>query len=149
MNLDKNKKMEAFNKWKNSYRTRSIEIDDMRNSDVFRAYAKHLSTHSVLTYQTAFWRMKDKLQITSPTSNVQLSSLNQLRIKKMVNNLRKMYELRIARAFWMVEKVKKNSSMIKDDSISLNDISDLRNKLFGNSNKQENPTEDLFGNQLQ
>lgn len=77
-----------------------------------------------------------------------MSSLNQLRIKKMVNNLRKMYELRIARAFWMVEKVKKNSSMIKDDSLSLNDISDLRNKLFGNSNKKDNLSEDLFGNEL-
>lgn len=88
--------------------------------------------------------MKDKIQVHVP--KVTMSSLNQLRIKKMVNNLRKMYELRIARAFWMIDKVKKNSSMLKDDSLSLNDITDLRNKLFGHNPLKE---EDLFGQDLQ
>jgi hypothetical protein len=55
----------------------------------------------------------------------------------MVNNIRKMYELRIARAFWMIDKVKKNNSVLKDDSLSLNDISDIRNKLFGNNNNKD------------
>ena len=56
----------------------------------------------------------------------------------MINNIRKLYELQIARTFWMIEKVKKNSSVLRDDSLSLNDISDIRNKLFGSNNNKDN-----------
>lgn len=62
----------------------------------------------------------------------------------MFNNITKLYELQIARTFWMIEKVNKNQSILKDDSLSLGDISDIRNKFFGNNNNKDNQSEDLF-----
>lgn len=95
---------DTVNQWKTNVETQRI-------NPWFKRAAYILALNSTVDIQKSFWRVKENMN----TSGVALSAVKIVKLKKMFNNIRKAYELVIAKSFWSIYHGKKgaeNSSVI-------------------------------------
>ncbi len=65
-----------------------------------------IAKNSKINYQIAFWRLKDA--ITVQGSNLTASRV--VKCRKILNFVKKMYDMTIAKAFWMIERSGRNDT---------------------------------------
>ena len=80
-----------MNQWKKN-------VESQRVNPWFKRAAYILALNSTVDIQKSFWRMKENISATEVT----LSAVKIVKLKKMFNNIRKAYELVIAKSFWSV-----------------------------------------------
>jgi len=81
----------AFHRWYDTAKT---------YNPWFKRAVQKIAKNSRINYQIAFWRLRDAIKVAG--SNLTASKI--VRCKKLFNFVRKMYEMNIAKAFWMIER---------------------------------------------
>jgi hypothetical protein len=66
----------------------------------FKRSVAIIAKNSKINYQIAFWRLKDAVKVEG--SNLTASKV--VKCKKIINFVKKLYEMNIAKAFWMIER---------------------------------------------
>eukprot|EP01017_Pseudomicrothorax_dubius_P048361 TRINITY_DN8784_c0_g7_i1.p1 TRINITY_DN8784_c0_g7~~TRINITY_DN8784_c0_g7_i1.p1 ORF type:complete len:781 (+),score=147.36 TRINITY_DN8784_c0_g7_i1:49-2343(+) len=91
--IDHLTKFAFFTKWR----------DLLYQNPWFKRAAHIIAKNVKLNAQTAYWRLKDH----DSGALKHLSAVKIVKCKKMFNNIRKLYELVLAKAFWMIESASK------------------------------------------
>lgn len=89
---------DTVNQWKTN-------IESQRINPWFKRGAYALALNSTVNTQISFWRMKENMN----SNGVNLGAVKIVRLKKMFNNIRKAYELVIAKSFWSLYHGKKGA----------------------------------------
>ena len=84
---------DSVNLWKKN-------VESQRINPWFKRAAYILALNSTVDIQKSFWRMRENMN----NRGVALSAAKIVKIKKMFNNIRKAYELVVAKSFWIIER---------------------------------------------
>lgn len=89
---------DTVNQWKSN-------VESERINPWYKRGAYALALNSTVSTQISFWRLKENMSSSVTT----MSAVKIVRLKKMFNNIRKAYELVIAKSFWSLYHGKKGA----------------------------------------